>query len=117
MTEKLCNDGIINVNGGYKEEYEGKLLYEVAAEQPADGTYNRTNFTLDQEKAATEYKHILKPFAAYSEKVGDWVINYTLDNYITIYGNVENPKTGDTEFVSKSGYLSIIGADRCRHFK
>ena len=118
MTEKLCNDGIINVNGGYKEEYEGKLLYEVAAGQRADGTYNGTDyFTLDQEKAATEYKHILKPFAAYSEKVGDWVINYTLDNYITIYGNVENPKTGDTEFVSKSGYLSIIGGDRCRHFR
>lgn len=84
----------------YKEGDEGKLLYEVATEHQADGTYNETKFTFDQENAATEYKHILKPFAMYSEKVGDWVINYTLDNYITIYGNVEN------EFVSKSGYLT-----------
>ena len=108
MTEKLCNDGIIKLNSGYKEEYEGKLLYEVATGHQADGTYNETKFTLDQEKAATEYKHILKPFAMYSEKVGDWVINYTLDNYITIYGNVENQKTEGKEFVSKAGYLSII---------
>lgn len=108
MTEKLCNDGIINLNSGYKEEYEGKLLYEVATGHQTDGTYNETKFTLDQENAATEYKHILKPFAMYSEKVGDWVINYTLDNYITIYGNVENQETGGKEFVSKAGYLSII---------
>lgn len=90
----------------YKEKDEGKLLYELKKDGEADGTYNGTAFTFDQENAATEYKHILKPFAMYSEKVGDWVINYTLDNYITIYGNVTDEETGEKKFVSKAGYLT-----------
>lgn len=109
MTKKLLESNKELFSGyTYKEADEGKLLYKLA-KGTKDGTYNvkktddtyeNIDFTLDQENAATEYKHILKPFAMYSEKVGDWVINYTLDNYITIYGNVEN------EFVSKSGYLT-----------
>lgn len=92
----------------YKKEDEGKLLYEVA-EGTEDGTYNGIPFTLNQENAKTDYKHILKPFATYSEKIGDWVINYTLDNYITIYGKVKNEGTEEEEFVSKAGYLTDLG--------
>ena len=107
MTKKLWESNKELFSGyTYKEGDEGKLLYEVATEHQADGTYNETKFTLDQENAATEYKHILKPFAMYSEKVGDWVINYTLDNYITIYGNVTDEETGEKKFVSKAGYLT-----------
>lgn len=96
------------------KENEGKLLYEIGKNEdgtdyPADGTYNGKKFTLNPEHAATEYKHILKPFAAYSEKIGDMVINYTLDNYVTIYGNVKNEETGETEYVSKAGYLTDPG--------
>lgn len=47
--------------------------------------------------------HVLKPFIPYSEKIKltsvDVVINYTLDNYIKIYGKV------DTEYIRKEGYL------------
>ena len=113
MTKKLweSNEELFSYYT-YGEKDEGKLLYKVAAGKTPDGTYNGTNFTLDQEKAATEYKHILKPFAAYSEIVGEWVINYTLDNYITIYGNVKDPNTGEKEFVIKSGYLSLLGGER-----
>lgn len=114
MTEKLTKDKIddtTNVIAGYtyKSEDEGKLLYEIGKKEdgtdyPADGTYNGKKFTLNPEYAATEYKHILKPFAAYSEKIGkdedSIVINYTLDNYVTIYGTV------DGEYVSKAGYLT-----------
>lgn len=118
MSEELCktkkDDGTDLISGyEYDVNDKGKILYK--SKDIESTKYNETSFTFDSEKAATEYKHILKPFAAYSEKIGNWVINYTLDNYITIYGNVENPKTGDTEFVSKSGYLSITGDERCKH--
>ena len=109
MTEKLWDSNRDDFSGyTYDETDEGKLLYQVANGGVAnDGTYMGIPFTLNQENAATEYKHILKPFAMYTEKINDWVINYTLDNYITIYGNITDPD-GTTEYVYKSGYLTNI---------
>lgn len=109
MTEKLWDSNGDDFSGYiYDETDEGKLLYQVANGGVAnDGTYMGIPFTLNQENAATEYKHILKPFAMYTEKINDWVINYTLDNYITIYGNITNPD-GTTEYVYKSGYLTDL---------
>lgn len=120
---KLMNKELADSIGyaSYKPEDDGKILYEYAGIDKVggspDGSINTNKngktetvqFTLDPSKAATEYKHILKPFAAYSEKLGDMVINYTLDNYVTIYGEVENKKTGKTEYVSKAGYLTAEG--------
>ena len=126
MTEELSKQYVddsktIKVIQGYTYEAsdEGKLLYEVEPGKTADGKYNGKNFTkdftLDINNAREEYKHILKPFASYSEKIGNWVINYTLDNYVTIYGNIdvqvgigEAPKQ---EFIYKAGYLNIINSD------
>lgn len=108
MTKELTlkkdesNNNIIE-DYSYNEKDEGKLLYVPKNESDKDGTYNGTAFTLDSSKAAEEYDHILKPFALYSERIGNYVINYTLDNYITIYGNVE-----DDEFVYKAGYLTNL---------
>lgn len=54
----------------------------------------------------TGYTHILKPYIYYSKKYegiveGDYIIvNYTLDNYITLYGKIGNT------LISRSGYLS-----------
>lgn len=55
----------------------------------------------------TTYSHILKPFSTYSARYVsgsniDIIINYTLDNYITIYGKVNG------KYVIKSGYLIDI---------
>ena len=54
----------------------------------------------------TTYSHILKPFSTYSAryKVGntDVVVNYTLDNYITISGIING------KYEMKSGYLINI---------
>lgn len=50
-----------------------------------------------------QYKHVLKPFVPYSEEIKnsdmDIYINYTLDSYIKIYGNI------GTEYIKKDGYL------------
>ena len=107
MTKKLWDSDKDAFSGyTYNPINEGKLMYQVAEGKASNGTYNGIPFTLNQEDAATEYNHILKPFAMYSEKIGDWVINYTLDNYITIYGSIT--EAGTTEYIYKSGYLTDL---------
>lgn len=117
MQKSLIKDGTIVLKSDYKEEDEGKILYEPKdASSGIDGTYNGKQFTLDPSKAKTEYKHILKPFSAYSKSYNgtingsnvDLVVNYTLDNYVKIYGKIEkeNEEATEYEYVSKEGYLT-----------
>ena len=85
------------------ENNKGKLLYKCMDEKDSDGTYNGENFTFDPTKAVSTYEHILKPYSTYSARYKngdtDITVNYTLDNYITIYGTVKG------DYVVKSGYL------------
>lgn len=72
-----------------------------------DGYYiyspNKYNYEENGE-TRTGYEHILKPYIHYSVKyktaLSDVVINYSLDNYITVYGNVAG-----VGYIDKSGYL------------
>lgn len=65
-------------------------------------TTTNTNTTI-REDATTTYQNVLKPFVPYSEliKNTNLTVNYTLDNYISIYGTAP----GISEYVNKSGYL------------
>lgn len=60
--------------------------------------------TDNRENAVTTYEHILKPFVEYTEILEgtDIIINYTLDNYIKIYGTI------DGEYQVKEGYVTSI---------
>lgn len=91
----------------YEKANEGKILYDVKDDIKEDGYYNGKRFTLDPDKAKTTYNHILKPYATYSEKIDgeEIVINYTLDNYISIYGKIKDADGTETYF-SKAGYLT-----------
>ena len=93
----------------YDSDYEGSILYDVKDDEVADGNYNGKRFTLDPDKAKTTYNHILKPYATYSEKIDgkEIVINYTLDNYISIYGNIKDAD-GNNTYISKAGYLTDL---------
>ncbi len=111
MTKQLANS---IKDYTYKEDNEGKLLYEYDSEKggKSDGTINTkkngetksVEFTLNPEYAKTDYSHILKPFSSYSARYvnggTDITVNYTLDNYVTIYGTV-----GNGEYTIRSGYL------------
>lgn len=105
MTENLSRDGSITGNYRYKSEDNGKILYLYDGENGAspDGIYDGTYFTLNADNAKATYSHILKPFSSYSARYArgsnDIVVNYTLDNYVTIYGNVNE------KYVAKSGYF------------
>lgn len=85
--------------------YDGYYIYSPGEYSYISKTYDE-NEQKWKEEQQTGYTHILKPYVYYSARYqesdeGDYVIvNYSLDNYITIYGMVNN------EVVSKSGYLT-----------
>lgn len=72
--------------------YDGYYIYS-----PHEYNYEKDGQT------RTGYEHILKPYIHYTARYidgnTDVSINYSLDNYITIYGNING------EYVAKSGYL------------
>jgi len=109
LTERIVKADPSPIEGyEYNSADEGKLLYKCNPENEYfNGTYNGEFFTFDASNAVSTYEHILKPFSTYSARYKkgngtngiDITVNYTLDNYITIYGTVKG------QYVVKSGYL------------
>lgn len=104
MSYDLVNgEGSLISGYDYQAKDEGKILYVPAEGKASDGTYNGQSFTLDSDYAATTYEHILKPFSSYSENYSEGstniIINYTLDNYIKVYGEVNGT------YENRAGYL------------
>lgn len=71
---------------------DGKPLFDDTTGQPVTET-------------ATTYEYVLKPYTPYSARYVngdiDITVNYTLDNYIKIYGKIDNWSNS----ISKEGYL------------
>lgn len=102
--KKLTNSAIQTING---VETVGKPIYEAKDGEGQQETFSFSTsknnivetkkitikFTTDRNKAKTTYKHVLKTFVPYTTnytKDGtNYVINYTLDNYIRIYKDDE----------------------------
>ncbi len=94
---------IKNKNGTAVYDKDGNVLYAYDSGKggsqsgvyDGEGIYNGTAYTIDSDYAKSTYTHILKPFISYSARYEnkdddtDVVINYTLDNYITINGKVK----------------------------
>lgn len=64
-------------------------------------------------EGTSSYQYILKPYSPYSARYAnenvDVTVNYTLDNYIRVYGKVG---TGDEDkSVAKEGYLVVYDSD------
>ena len=76
--------------------YDGYYIYSPAKAEKTDENGNTT----------TTYDHVLKPYIYYTaryvnqSKNIDIVVNYSLDNYVVITGNV-----GTQGYVTKAGYL------------
>lgn len=73
--------------------YDGYYIYS-----PIEVEYKQADGTV-----ATKYEHALKPYIPYAVKYKDRnnsiVVNYSLDNYISIYGYL------DSEYICRAGYL------------
>lgn len=102
ISEDLSREESLSGKYRYKKEDNGKILYAYSGNEP-DGYYNGTPFTLDINKCTVStYSHVLKPFSTYSaqykKRDTDIIVNYTLDNYITIHGKING------NYLTKSGY-------------
>ena len=119
-TEKLVkslDNPKITAVGGYSSDDNDKILYIPEDGEDIDGEYKyikdgtevSQNYTLDSTKAKKSYEHILKQYIPYSARYVkgniDIVVNYTLDNYITITGMVNG------KYVRKSGYFDWYVGD------
>ena len=90
--------------------YDGYYIYSASLMQDQDTTKDGlTQFENDGtiKSNGTSYQYILKPYSPYSARYvsgnTDITVNYTLDNYIRVYGTVNG------EYQAKEGYLVVCG--------
>ena len=88
--------------------YDGYYIYSASLMQDQDTTKDGlTQFENDGtiKSNGTSYQYILKPYSPYSARYvsgnTDITVNYTLDNYIRVYGTVNG------EYQAKEGYLVV----------
>lgn len=92
--------------------YDGYYIYSASLmkDQKTDNN-GLTQFNADGtiESNGKSYQYILKPYSPYSARYVneniDVTVNYTLDNYIRVYGTV------DGEYQTKEGYLVVCDSN------
>ena len=95
--------------------YDGYYIYSASLMKDQDTTSEGlTQFNEDgtiKSNETSSYQYILKPYSPYSARYVnvnenvDVTVNYTLDNYIRVYGTV------DGEYQTKEGYLVVCGSN------
>lgn len=91
--------------------YDGYYIYSASKVDTQETDKNGlTQFDADGNISTNgeSYQYILKPYSPYSARYVkgniDITVNYTLDNYIKVYGTVG---TGTDNYVTKEGYLVV----------
>jgi len=86
-------------NGLTLKDENGQILYK----KKYSYTGETTTFAIDAE---TEYKHVLKTFVPYQKQLGNYIFNFSLDNYVKVYAKVG---VGDNEeIVRRSGHYQVF---------
>lgn len=93
--------------------YDGYYIYSASLMKDQNTTKDGlTQFENDgtiKSNGTSSYQYILKPYSPYSARYvsgnTDITVNYTLDNYIRVYGTV------DKEYQAKEGYLVVCNDD------
>lgn len=88
--------------------YDGYYIYSASLMKDQETDNNGlTQFNADGtiESSGKSYQYILKPYSPYSARYAsgsiDVTVNYTLDNYIRVYGTING------EYQTKEGYLVV----------
>lgn len=91
---KITSSATQNIEGTI---VAGEPMYVAKSDQGTTGIYTyyienerftkSVYYTTEIDKADKIYKHVLKTFVPYTTTYDNYVINYTLDNYVRIYGN------------------------------
>lgn len=95
--------------------YDGYYMYSASSMKDQDTDKDGlTQFNADgtiKSNETSSYQYILKPYSPYSARYAsangsiDVTVNYTLDNYIRVYGTVNG------EYQAKEGYLVVCDDD------
>lgn len=93
--------------------YDGYYIYSASLMKDQnttkDGLTQFENVGTIKSNGTSSYQYILKPYSPYSARYvsgnTDITVNYTLDNYIRVYGTV------DKEYQAKEGYLVVCNDD------
>lgn len=95
--------------------YDGYYIYSASLMKDQDTTSEGlTQFNEDgtiKSNETSSYQYILKPYSPYSARYAsangsiDVTVNYTLDNYIRVYGTVNG------EYQAKEGYLVVCDSN------
>lgn len=93
--------------------YDGYYIYSASLMKDQDTDKDGlTQFNADgtiKSNETSSYQYILKPYSPYSARYVngnvDVTVNYTLDNYIRVYGTVNG------EYQAKEGYLVVCDDD------
>lgn len=95
--------------------YDGYYIYSASLMKDQDTTNEGlTQFNEDgtiKSNETSSYQYILKPYSPYSARYAsangsiDVTVNYTLDNYIRVYGTVNG------EYQAKEGYLVVCDSN------
>ncbi len=95
--------------------YDGYYIYSASWMKDQDTTSEGlTQFNEDgtiKSNETSSYQYILKPYSPYSARYAsangsiDVTVNYTLDNYIRVYGTVNG------EYQAKEGYLVVCDSN------
>lgn len=95
--------------------YDGYYIYSASLMKDQDTDKDGlTQFNADgtiKSNETSSYQYILKPYSPYSARYAsangsiDVTVNYTLDNYIRVYGTVNG------EYQAKEGYLVVCDDD------
>lgn len=106
FTTSLANNmGIGGAGKGRIQAYIPAIVYTMY-----DGYYiYSASLMKNQETGESSYQYILKPYSPYSARYVsgdiDITVNYTLDNYIRVYGKVGT--SDEDKSVAKEGYLVV----------
>lgn len=104
----------------YAPTYAEKLEEVDKEVTGVDGTTITITVAQSKDEPEYSYENILKPYIYYtvrynSNENNDFMVNYTLDNYISLYGTVNG------KYVTKSGFLIVpdeniisIGIDKLK---
>lgn len=94
---KYSTEATKNIKG---KTVTGKLMYVKKSTKSTKTTYTADDlngmnlWTTNINNAKKTYKHVLKTFVPYTTTDGDYVINYTLDDYVRIYTKSGEIKEG-----------------------
>lgn len=99
----------------YAPSYNEILGEKTVQKEAIDGTMQDVVIAVPKDELEPpqdkeeDFTHILKPYVYYTMRYvknssTDFIVNYTLDNYISIYGKING------DYVTKSGYLVQIDA-------